>query len=365
MENEILIERLRRFTDADLPPTESNGNGHGPMQAPAREIPRIPLVTFEELALRPRLPVRFLVGRHVVAGESTLVSARERSYKSFVTMEWATAVALGRSCLGQFDVDRPESVILFDLENKPGRLCDRVEAKLRRDGLDAHDFGGRLIIFDRDNAPDRWRFNAISLAGLGQAIETYQPALVVIDNLRKATPAGKDEKDGKDMLPIIDGLVELCDQTETALILVHHDRRDGSGFSGSGVLVSSPANYIQVKKDRQSGVAVINCDSMRNAEPFEPFAVVMGKDGALRLTEVPEQDEPSEPASNHGVSILKALDQGGRTIAELAAATSLSERQVRPVVKRLLAAEVLVELGDRETSAGVRPMVYGRAATPF
>lgn len=346
-------DELRRATE-----DAATGAGAG---AGTPDAPRLPLVTFEELATRPRAAQRMLVGNILPAEEATLVSARERSFKSFLTMEWAKSVALGRTCMGHFEIERPETVLLFDLENRAARLCDRIEASLARDGLTAYDFHGRLLVFDREQAV-RFKFDALGLTALAHTIERQKPALVVVDNLRKATPAGKDEKEGKDMLPLMDGLVSLCEGVGTALVLVHHNRRDDTGFSGSGTISTTSANTINIVRDRQSGIAIVKCDSMRNTEPFAPFAIAMGRDGALRMTDVPERDDEDEP--DRGGMILDALRTGALTTAQIATATDLSTKQVRAVLKRLVLAEIVVEAGEWKPDTGKPATLYGLAASP-
>jgi hypothetical protein len=320
-------------------------------------------VTFEALAARPRVAQRFLIDRLLPAEEAVLISGRERSFKSFLTMEWALSVALGRRFLDTYVVERPATVLLFDLENRAGRLCDRVEAALRRDGLSTADLGGRLLVFDRDNAPGRWRFTTQSMAALEILLARYRPGLVVVDNVRKATPPGKDEREGKDMLPIMDTMVEMCDQARAALVMVHHDRRDGSGASGSGAILSTPGNVVQIKHDRATRISVVTCDSMRNAEPFAPFAVTVARNGALRATEMPDGDEEEDERPDHGPAILGALRSGGKSVGELCAATELSARQVRYALKALVVREDVIDTGQtRRTATGKPAVVYGLAA---
>jgi hypothetical protein len=187
-----------------------------------------------------------------------------------------------------------------------------------------------------------------------------RPALVVVDNLRRATPPGKDEKESKDMLPVASALAQMCETHHTALILVHHDRRDGSGYSGSGSLAGSMANDVHVCYDRKTRIATVRCESMRNAEPFEPFAVAMGRGGALVLVDVPDDDEERD---DPGATVLHALRDGCKTVAQIIDLSGLTQRQVRPTLARLVATRAVIELpGQRDGTVGRSALRYALAA---
>jgi hypothetical protein len=346
-----------------LPPEIELGAGpqrHNGHAAGTQDADPLPVVPYEVLAARARITQSFLIAGILPAEEGMLLSAKERSFKSFLTMEFSKACVLGRPLFGAFAVPEPLRVLLIDLENTRSRLCDRMDAALKHDGYSAADCGSRLVVLDRDDLP-RWEYDAVGLARLAATVRRERPRLVVLDNLRRGTPAGRDECTTKDMLPVVRALAEMCEQEHTALILVHHDRRDGTGFSGSGALSGSMANEVHVKYDRKSRVATVHCESMRNAEPFTNFAVTMGRDGALVLCDLPE-DAEDEEEQDCSEAVLHSLDAGAKMIKEIVDCTGLARLEVRGILGRLQAMRLVCIVGERNVGRGRPAQLYGRVS---
>lgn len=358
------IADLAAFRARQKEQDKSNGH-HGEREEPAgqqrakTQSASLPTVPYDVLARRERIPARCLIAEILPAEEAMLLSGKERSFKSFLTMEWCKSAATGLSLFGAYAVPEAVRVLLIDLENSRSRLCDRLDASLAHDGLGTSDLGGRLRVMDRDELP-RWHCHALGLARLEATLVEHAPALVVIDNLRKCMPPGKDEKEAKDMLPVVTALAQMCETYHTSLVLVHHDRRDGTGYSGSGSITGSLGNDVHVKYNRKTRIASVYCESMRNAEPFAPFAVTMGLDGALVPTELPDDEEDDE--EDYGTQVLDALKPGAKTVRELRDLTGLGRAALAPTIQRLKATKEVIEVGERAGGRGKRAMQYGLPA---
>jgi hypothetical protein len=357
------LAELRRGKFDHQRTAQANGTAarpaqHGtPAQADEPQPPRrLYLTTFEDIDDRHLEPMRYLIAPHLPAGEATLLFAPPRNFKSFLAMEWALSVALGRPLFDRYEAQQG-LVFYFDLENRLDRLRERIRASLARTGHERRQLEGRLLIQDRGKDVPPWRMDSEAMAQLSEAVGDYEPALVVIDNFRKALPAGLSENKNEEVNPILNGLVTLCEQVEAALLLVHHTNKGYEQFSGAGCLESTPANMIKIQREPQSAVATVSCVNMRNAEDWEPFGLTMGASGALQLT------EPVTGSVRHEDRVRRALEAGSRTIGELADQTGLSEGHVRSAIEGLRAKGLAIELGTRPSgSRGAPPKVYGLAA---
>jgi len=237
-------------------------------------------------------------------------------------------------------------VLLIDLENRPDRLRERIHASLRRDGLTRDDLHDNLLLLDRAKGLPQWQLDRETLRQTAEQIEQHKPLLVIVDNLRRSLPSGKDEKDAKDINPLLRDLVHMCEQVDAALLIVHHMRKDGETYSGSSSLASTPGNVIMVHRNHNTGVATVRAESMRNAENFAPFSVMMGPDEALQLA-----DGVSVEAGQDD-RIIHALDDGDKTVAELVEATGLTESKVRAQVERLAQTGKIIAVDERQGAKG-------------
>jgi hypothetical protein len=366
-------------TATDEKAEKAEKDGHGSADGPGNnatdektgkktrpEDEPLPLLSYEDFS-EQEFPERpDLITGILPAAESTLVYGAPRSCKSFLTMEMAISVALGRAFLDHAEYAVPEGlvVILLDLENPPGRLNKRIAASLASKGVQKSDLGGRLIILNRLVMEHPWTLTPINMARLFKAIGTHKPDLVIMDNVRRAMPPGKDEKKSEDMQPIANQLIEsVCDRAGCALVIVHHDRRDESSYSGSGSLGSSPANTIHVQADRTLRVSQVICDSMRNAEPFETFMIEIDKnDMALKMASAAKRAAAPKSLAD---KITDALATGKQTVAALAILTGSSEFLVRKEIKGLMRWGRIIELPpdqDADKRAGNQARWYGLAA---
>lgn len=342
------------------PPPHRNGHHHTHDADADSDHAALPVASFEEIDQRRYEPARFLVESILPAGEATLVSALERSLKSYLVMEWALSIALGRAFLDRYPARRG-TVLLIDLENRIDRLRDRVRASLRRDGLEPSDLEGRLLLFDRQKDAPRWQLDADTLHATRRTIVAHTPALVIVDNFRKATPAGKDEKDTRDVLPLLNSLLAICEAQDAALVLVHHNRKDDGSYSGSGAIASTVANTVLVQRDRATGIATVRAETMRNSENFMPFGIVMGEDGALRHVTV-AASAPAASKPDRGGDVLGCLARGAKTIEEISQDTGISPYLTREEIKRLIDSGAVVKAGKRQGDKGTPSTLYGLPA---
>jgi hypothetical protein len=338
----------------------------GPPPPEEGAAPRLlPVMTFGELSRRPHEAQKMLVGELQPAEESTLVTGLERSFKSFYLMEQAICVARGEKFLDYFPTTKAK-VLLFDLENSDDRLYDRVHNALVVRGLDDDALGEDLLILDRSHATERLWLSAEQIANVEATLDAFCPDYVILDNLRRAMPPGKTENDTKDMLPIMVAMCHMCEQRKIALAIAHHDRRDGSGPSGSGALLSTPANVIQLQPHRDTTTSTVRCDSMRNCPPFASFKITVNAEtGTLVLLELPGGKREGQQKAHHELveDALKAANRA-LSVEELEHQTGLTRRQLDPVIDAMVQQSRLVFVGFGLSSGGRAPKLYGLPANP-
>jgi len=341
------FDALEKATERSRGKEGDQGREGETADAPKR---RLFLAPFEEIDAREIEPMRYLVEPHLPAGEATMLYAPPRSFKSFLTMEYALSIALGRPFLGRFESTQGV-VIYLDLENRQDRLRERVRAAMQRDHIAVAALRGNLLMQDRAEGIPAWRMDPDALDELGEYVEGVAPALIIVDNFRKGLPFGVEENSNSEINPIINRLLEACERAESALLLVHHTNKGNERYSGAGALEGSVANVMKIARDQETRKAVVTSINMRNSEEFPPFAVEMDAHGALTLTTVPGSSYGD--GDDHYTDVRQVLGRGGKTVIEIADALNVSRPTADKYVKSLLARGAIV-IGAKKDTGGVK-----------
>jgi hypothetical protein len=90
------------------------------------------------------------------------------------------------------------------------------------------------------------------------------PSLVVIDTLSRSM-AGRDENSAEDMSAFVGSVDLLRDDLKCAVIIVHHENKDGS-IRGSTALPGAADTMFNLTKDENSQYTTLKTDKMKEAE---------------------------------------------------------------------------------------------------
>lgn len=172
-------------------------------------------------------PVSWVLDGLVPAGMVTLLSGRDTIGKTLLALEAARSVLTGQPLLGHWQVDvGPVIAILLD-DARP-----TIKERLVALGIKDHP--------DLCIAP----YDVVDLAGvIGMLAELESKALqrkaklIVLDSLWHFIPTRTGAANDQGLMrPLMQALVRLAGQTGAAVLLVAHDRKDGTDVAGSHVI---------------------------------------------------------------------------------------------------------------------------------
>ena len=208
----------------------------------------------------------WLIERLWTAGAVGIVGAPPKSYKSWLAMEMAVAVAAGVPCLGTFPVSTPGPVLLYAAEETLPAVRARLESLARHYKLDL----GQLRVWvitaaalRLDRSDDQRRLQA--------TVRHYHPRLLVLDPLIRLHTL--DENASGPMAALLGFFRSLQRKTGTAIALVHHTRKNpaagGAGYSlrGSSDLYAWLDCFLHL--ERRRGQLTLKAEH-RSAPPFGP-----------------------------------------------------------------------------------------------
>jgi len=285
VESNDAVEGAETWEEPDAAPELS--------EQPQEPKPRIRVELEEDMKSEP---VRWLVDNLIPAGGLVGLFGRPGSYKSFVSLAIAGAVASHTDFLGR--ATEPGDVVYVAAEGGSG-LKRRTTAMRMRHGLD---FEGRLGFvraqLDLRSSVDDMELliEAITKTGL-------KPKLLVFDTLNRLYGGG-DENDAGNMsafLSIIGGLQQAFDNA-TALV-VHHQGHAEARMRGSSSLLGAVDTELHVtkvletetnrlgqlavtkQKDGENNVVVSYGMEVVGVDPIDPhetsLAVVLSDDADL------------------------------------------------------------------------------------
>jgi hypothetical protein len=120
--------------------------------------------------------------------------------------------------------------------------------------------------------------NCISLAGfrldepswihrLMTEIRTYQPGLVIFDNLAKMMTG--DENLKKDVQPLMNALRSVSDTTGVPITGIHHSTKNTEKYRGSSSIGASVDLMVRVRSENGSSYVSFKTEKNRDGEPLQ------------------------------------------------------------------------------------------------
>lgn len=192
-------------------------------------------------------PVDWLVDGLIATRSLTLVYGDSGTFKSFLMMDLALSLGIGRPWHG-YELRRGRALYVL-AENSPD-TSDRVRSWREHHHVDA--------------AEVDWITSPVNLYELGGAADRFITErrldggydLIVFDTLARSI-TGADENSARDMGIVIDVCSRMQAELGAAVILVHHTGREGKSERGSSRLSTDPDTKLKVsrKGDRIEVVA--------------------------------------------------------------------------------------------------------------
>jgi len=240
-----------------------------------------------------------------------IIGGTPKSYKTWMALEMAVAVASGSPCLASWAVSSPGPVLLYAAEDSESALRSRLESLARHHGLDLASLDIRVITADSlrlDRLSDQERLQATLLL--------YRPVLLLLDPLVRLQAI--DENAAGEIAALLGYLRLLQRQTSTAIALIHHTRKNLSAYGGAGYSLRGSSDlYAWVDSflylRRHHGQLLLSAEhrSASGAGPFVLELANLDSGPYLRLASAPPASQlaPRDPLPDQ---ILACLSQSSQ-----------------------------------------------------
>ncbi|WP_051677388.1 AAA family ATPase [Bradyrhizobium sp. URHD0069] len=281
-------------------------------------------------------PLRSVVPGYVYEG-FTVLAGRQKLGKTWLAIDWASAVATGRIAMGSIPCELGD-VLYIDMENGPRRIQGRIKAlfpnERDRPNLSHLEWVTEALQLDQGfiDELERWRASV------------QKPTLVVIDVLQRIKPPGSParnayENDYSAWAP----LQQWATENRVAVLGLHHTKKGGAedpleALSGSNGLSACADTTILLDQDQNGRTLYV-----RGRDVEEKETAVMFAGGLFSIL-----GEASEVRrSDERTVIIAALTDNGEamTPAELAAALGKQSNNIKQLLFKMAKAGEVYRVG--------------------
>jgi hypothetical protein len=221
-------------------------------------------------------PVRWLIDKVLPVGAFTALYGPPGSFKSFIALDIAEAIATGRTWMGN-EVSEPGAVLYLCGEGFGGvgaRIKAIKQHHQTEDGAPIYVIRHQLNL--RSSIED---FNALMLAVEHLVIDTgINFKLIIIDTLARAFGGG-DENSASDMMQFVVtcGHIQKIVQ-DAALMLLHHSGKDSAkGMRGSSALLGAVDSELELIRFEDSMKGIIRTAKQKDGEDGTRYGFEMVK----------------------------------------------------------------------------------------
>lgn len=276
--------------------------------------------------------IEWLIPEFLQRKSTAMIAAKTQSYKSFIALDIALAVASGVPTFGAKPT-RTGPVVYASLEGLRGIKTIRRRAWRQARGIEPE----RELPFFTTKAPlirsadERHEFISEMQKAFPGGVE-----LVVLETVAKMM-LGMDENSSKDASIFCAFCDELVEHLGCAVVAVHHqsDKANAADYRGSSAFMAGVDHFFEVKADRASTTVRVWQTKVKDGEPREaPWhfrGVQSGPSMALELVSEAQHREAvkgRDPCSPRAVG--QALASLGARGIERAVGTNVLASELAP-----------------------------------
>ena len=226
-------------------------------------------------AVLPQPPIDYIIPNLITNSSLNVFYGEAGSKKTYSALSMAVAVANGKDWLGFHTRRCP--VLIIDEESGEKRLARRLHETMM--GMNCLASGQIYytclegIKFDKQ----------VHIADVESAILETKAKLVIIDAL--ADVMDGDENSKRDVQPVMNALRKIADNTDSAILLIHHSNKSG-GYRGSTAIKASSDLMVQVNNESDSSLIVFKTEKNRDGNHLTWSAEATWEDDAFHLVPV-------------------------------------------------------------------------------
>lgn len=267
--------------------------------------PMFKLMSLEELDALP--PQEYLIENTLIEEGTSMLTAKEGSFKSFISLDMSLCIATGKAWHGYAVKQGP---VIYVCAEGAGGLIKRVKAWCKENGESFPKNFYTIAVPTKIHQP-------AAKAGLVEACEQVKPNLVVLDTLARCA-VGVNENDSNEMGQFIDSMTEISKSAKAHVMTVHHNNKGGD-YRGTTALAGAMDSRFSMQTTSEEDKVIFKWekqkdDGKENNIVFVKHVIQVTDDGKTSLVfrrEFPEDEyNPYGGLSGVEVKVLQGLIEG-------------------------------------------------------
>jgi hypothetical protein len=308
--------------------------------------PFVPAMSFKALMATEYPAARFTVDPFFEAGTLNMISAPPNTWKSWIMMIFAGAIAEGGKALGKFDTEKA-GVMIVNEEDSHRALQDRFRIL----GMAGKDIEVYLRIAEGAKLEDVYITQLIAEA------KALKIGVIMFDSLRAVHDS--EENDSTEMQKVLDKLKAIAREGIT-VIFTHHHRKKGPfekgdspemsrGSSAINAAISGHLSFEEEERDSGKYVIVRHLKS-KAGEKMAPFELKIEKKGEeLTFAYSGDFKSTEKKLVNAKDSVVRELEGGGwKTAKDFISLGIASKNVVRVALQVLVKEGVIMSMTRRD-----------------
>ena len=219
--------------------------------------------TLQQMAEMPRY--EWLVRGLLIEKTTSIISADSGAFKSFILLDMAICIALGRPYLGR---ETKQGNVVYVAAEGFYTIYERALAwSIHHDcelPENLHILDIPVNLADED-----------TLALFAQALRDIEPVFIVLDTLSQ-NASGMNENDNAAMADFIRGMMLLGKHIGAHVTVLHHNAKSTGAFRGAGSIKANADAHITLDKPDNAPdddyTVFMRCEKQRG-KPFAPFTL--------------------------------------------------------------------------------------------
>jgi len=234
-------------------------------------------------AMLPQPPIEYLIDRLITSGSVNVFFGEPGSKKTYSMISLAVCAAMGRDWL-EFGIGTPVKVLIIDEESGERRLTSRLADTIR----------GELAL---DMCPGNLSYVSLAAFDMGKDEDVKEVSklimevgaqIVIIDAL--ADIMSGDENSKQDTQPVLNHLRKICEDTDCAIILIHHSNKTG-GYRGTSAIKGSIDLMVKVESENDSKFVNFITEKNRDGEPLKWAAMAVWGEKTFSMSPADNQEK--------------------------------------------------------------------------
>lgn len=305
------------------------------------------IIDVADLLNEPDEPEQWLVENVWRDATVGLIVGPPKTYKSFFAQELSVAIATGTPMFGMFDVPEPQCVVYIQEESARRFVRRRYAGILRGHGIHPEALRGQLYTITNQHFRLDDPVHVQRL--IEEAIEAYEPALIILDPLREVH--WQDENKAESMMPMLRTLKDLRDVYGISIAIVHHNNKNpeytnpAESIRGSTAIWAAMDAGIFIQTTDTENRMKVNL-TLKEGGQVDPFLYsVISEEGSIKF-EIVELDGSKRP-SKATVNDLVQWAWGRRdwwTVEDAMSALPVADSKTRRLIRDAVRTQQIQEM---------------------